>query len=148
MAVRLSHDQTEFLKGQRVARLASRNADGTIHIVPICFALDGNTIFSTVIKGSKRLSNIGNESRVSIVVDRYKEKDGRWLVLRGLLLYGKASLLTYGNQRTRFMKGWRNLIEKYPQYKHWAGKHNLPTDEGRRRIMAFRPQRVVSWGFD
>jgi PPOX class probable F420-dependent enzyme len=146
--VQLSSTQEKFLREQGVARLASMNPDGTIHLVPICFAFDGSTIFSTVIRGSKRLFNIARDPRVSIVVDDYEERDGQWVVLKGVLMYGTASLLTYGAQKERFMRGWRRLIEKYPQYGRWAGEDLRPTDEERRRIMSFRPRKVVSWGFD
>jgi hypothetical protein len=63
-------------------------------------------------------------------------------------MYGEASLLSYRAQQTRFMTGWRRLVEKYPQYRRWAGDDLRPSDPERRRIMTFEPLKVVSWGFD
>ena len=63
----------------RVARLASVGADGAPHIVPICFAVDGDRIYSAVDHKPKRterlrrLANIAANPRVSVLVDHYED---------------------------------------------------------------------------
>ena len=137
----------EFLSEQRVARIATVNPDGTIHIVPICFVFDSKSILSTLIKGEKRLANMTKGSRVSIVIDQYQEKARRWTVLRGVLMYGEVRVLDYVHHKRQFMRGWRLLIEKYPQYRYWAHGDLTPKDPDRRRIMTFKPDKIVAWGF-
>jgi PPOX class probable F420-dependent enzyme len=73
--------------GARVARLASADAEGRPHIVPIVFALDGDRIYSVVDQKPKRttqlrrLRNIAENSRVSLLVDHYDDDwDGLWWV--------------------------------------------------------------------
>jgi PPOX class probable F420-dependent enzyme len=63
----------------RVARLASIGAEGTPHLVPICFAVDGDRIYSAVDHKPKRtdrlrrLANIAANPRVSVLVDHYED---------------------------------------------------------------------------
>ena len=62
-----------------MGRLATVGAEGQPHIVPICFALDGETIYFTVdakpkvSADLKRLRNIAFNPFVSILVDHYEE---------------------------------------------------------------------------
>ena len=59
----------------RVARLATVGTDGRPHVVPICFALDGDTLYTAVdakpksTRALRRLANIEADPRVEIVID-------------------------------------------------------------------------------
>jgi PPOX class probable F420-dependent enzyme len=63
----------------RVARLATVSGDGSPHIVPIVFALDGGRLISAVDHKPKettalrRLDNIAVNPFVSVLVDSYDE---------------------------------------------------------------------------
>jgi PPOX class probable F420-dependent enzyme len=65
----------ERFASARVARLATAGP----HIVPICFALDGDTLWSAVdakpkrTRELRRLENIARDPRVSVLVDEYDE---------------------------------------------------------------------------
>jgi PPOX class probable F420-dependent enzyme len=67
------------LTAARVARLATLDPDGRAHLVPIVFALDGDTLYSAVDrkpKRSRRLRRIENaraRAEVTILVDYYEE---------------------------------------------------------------------------
>lgn len=143
-----SPPEVEFLTSERVARMATINAaDKFPHLVPVCFAFDEKTIVTTLHVGSKRIRNVERGSRVSILVDRYDEKGGKWKILRGLLIYGDTKILTYQKNRDEFMRGWKLLIAKYPQYKQWAYADLTPKDPDKRRMMNIQPTKVVCWGF-
>jgi PPOX class probable F420-dependent enzyme len=98
----------------RVARLATVNADGAPHLVPIVFAVRGDTIFSAVDAKPKRhtrlqrLANIWNESRVSVLVDHYDED---WSLLWWVRADGDARVLETS------ATALRALTAKYPQYR-------------------------------
>jgi PPOX class probable F420-dependent enzyme len=105
------------LTGARVARLATTDPDGRSHLVPIVFALEGDTLYSAVDrkpKRSRRLRRIENaRSRpdVTILVDHYEEDWGRlwWIRLRG-----RARVLDEGDELHHALA----LLEaKYPQYR-------------------------------
>ena len=101
----------------RVARLATTDPDGRPHVVPIVFALDGDTFYSAVDRKPKRsqtlrrIENARVRPEVTILVDYYEEDWSRlwWIRLRGL-----ARVLDSGEERDRAL----GLLEdKYPQYR-------------------------------
>jgi nitroimidazol reductase NimA-like FMN-containing flavoprotein (pyridoxamine 5'-phosphate oxidase superfamily) len=144
----LSSKEADFLRLERVARMATINqANKSPHTVPVCFAFDGEDIYTTLGLSSKRLKNIEEGSKTSVLIDKYEEESEEWKVLCGLLIYGNAEILTYDENREEFMHGWRLLIEKYPQYKHWANPDLTPNDSSKRRIVKFRFSRITRWGF-
>jgi PPOX class probable F420-dependent enzyme len=65
----------------RVARLATADADGRPHLVPIVFAVDGDIIYSAVDHKPKRstalrrLANIAENAAVAVLVDHYDDAD-------------------------------------------------------------------------
>src|SRR5205807_10199664 len=84
-------DMHQRVSAARVARLATVNADGAPHLVPFCFALDGDVLYSAVDAKPKktqrlqRLQNAAREPRVSVLVDHYEEDWARlwWVRLDG-----------------------------------------------------------------
>jgi PPOX class probable F420-dependent enzyme len=105
------------LKAARVARLATTDPDGRPHLVPIVFALEGDTLYSAVDRKPKRSSklrrieNARARPDVTILVDHYEDDWGRlwWIRLRG-----RARVLDDGEERERALA---LLEEKYPQYR-------------------------------
>ena len=65
----------------RVARLATADADGVPHIVPVVFALDGDTILVAVDRkpkrttALKRLANVRANPCVALLADHYADDD-------------------------------------------------------------------------
>lgn len=82
-----------------VARLATADASGAPHLVPIVFAADGNRIFTTVDAKPKRpgrlyrLENIAVNPRVSLLVDHY---DADWRRLWWARADGSARVVESG----------------------------------------------------
>ncbi|HEX9445067.1 MAG TPA: TIGR03668 family PPOX class F420-dependent oxidoreductase [Candidatus Binatia bacterium] len=116
---RLAPQATRLLRSARVAHLATADADGRPHVIPICFALAGRELFSpldekpkkTAPLRLKRVRNIQANPNVAVVVDRYDED---WRRLAYVLAAGKAKLLSSG---ARHEKAVRLLRKKYPQYR-------------------------------
>jgi PPOX class probable F420-dependent enzyme len=113
-------DQTEMrerVAAARVARLATLGADGRPHLVPICFALEGDTLYSAVDEKPKRsrrlrrLENIRRSPDVSVLVDHYDED---WTRLWWVRLDGRATVYEDGPERER---GLELLAAKYEQYR-------------------------------
>ena len=65
----------------RVARLATADAGGRPHLVPIAFAVAGDTIYSAVdakpkrSRALRRLANVRENPAVSLLVDHWDEED-------------------------------------------------------------------------
>jgi len=104
------------LTAARVARLATTDPDGRPHLVPIVFALDGDTLYSAVDLKPKRspklrrIENARTRPDVTILVDHYDDDWGRLWLIR---LRGRARVLHAGEERER---GLALLQDKYPQY--------------------------------
>jgi PPOX class probable F420-dependent enzyme len=100
--------------GARVARLATAGSDGRPHVVPICFALDGNTLYTAVdgkpksTRRLRRLANIAANPHVEVVIDHYDED---WSHLWWVRLAGQARVVEHD------ARGLELLIAKYPQYR-------------------------------
>jgi PPOX class probable F420-dependent enzyme len=100
----------------RVARLATADAGGRPHIVPITFVLDGDTLYFAVdakpkrTSNLKRLRNIAANPAVSILIDHY---DDDWALLWWVRLDGNARLLAGEASITRAVD---LLAQRYVQY--------------------------------
>jgi PPOX class probable F420-dependent enzyme len=101
----------------RVARLATTDPDGRPHLVPIVFAIDGDTLYSVVDRKPKRsprlrrIENARARPEVTILVDHYEDD---WERLWWIRLRGRARILAEGEERDRAIA---LLTEKYPQYR-------------------------------
>lgn len=104
----------------RVAGLASIRPDGRPHVVPVVFALDGDTLFTSVdgkpksTRQLRRLENIAANPDVEVLVDHYEEE---WQALWWVRLTGRARVAPDGPERDR---GVELLEAKYPQYERWG----------------------------
>ena len=76
-----------------MAHMATADAGGAPHAVPICYAFDGLHLYSVIdlkpkrvaARGLKRVRNILANSRVAIVIDDYDEE---WEKLAYVLIQG------------------------------------------------------------
>jgi coenzyme F420-0:L-glutamate ligase / coenzyme F420-1:gamma-L-glutamate ligase len=131
-----------FLSRARVAHLATADADGQPHVVPITFALHDGRVYSALDAKPKRVAgrqlrrvrNIQANPRVSVVVDHYAED---WSHLGYVLLIGTARLLETGAEADAARAV---LHAKYPQYT--ADPRHLADA----LLIVVEPTRVVCWG--
>ena len=106
----------ERFAAARVARLATAGKDGQPHIVPVTFALSGETIVTAIDQKPKsstslrRLSNIAENSRVSLLVDHYADD---WAQLWWVRVDGAARAVDDDDVRQSAI---RALATKYAQY--------------------------------
>ena len=99
-----------------VAHLATVGADGAPHIVPVTFALNGDTLYTAVDakpkRGSplRRFRNVAANPRVAVLVDRY---DADWTRLWWARADGSARVVTDGDELERALSALR---ARHPQY--------------------------------
>ena len=132
-----------MLKKARVARLATLDDTNRPHIVPICFAYDGQLLYTAVDQKPKRvtperlarLRNIRAVPRVAILIDEYDED---WTQLWYILIRGKAKLIPQWADKEH---AWaiRKLRAKYPQYAQGMLADDAP-------IIRITPERATFWG--
>jgi PPOX class probable F420-dependent enzyme len=101
----------------RVARLATVRPDGHPHIVPITFALRGDTIVTAIDHKPKttadlqRLRNIEAHPLASVIIDRY---DDDWSFLWWVRADGNARIVKDGPEHEQAID---SLSAKYAPYR-------------------------------
>lgn len=129
-----------FVRAQRIARLATVDARGRPHVVPVVFVYRAGVLYtpidakpkSAAPRGLLRVRNILRNPDVQLLFDRYDED---WGELGYVQLRGRAELLDGGADHARAL---RALERKYRQYKE------LPL-AGRPAIKV-TVERWVAWG--
>jgi pyridoxamine 5'-phosphate oxidase family protein len=116
--------EIEYLRSQRLGRLATAGPDGQPHVVPVGFRYnpdeDTVDIGGSNVAGTKKWRDVGRNPRVAFVVDDLASVDP-WRV-RGIEIRGAAEPLASGDNT--IMPGF-------------AGE-----------IIRLRPRRIVSWGIE
>jgi PPOX class probable F420-dependent enzyme len=136
----LTEEQRCFLAARRVARLATADAAGRPHVVPICHALAGDTVYFTIDEKPKkapgarlkRLSNLRENPFAALVVDRYDED---WSRLAWVMVQGRAEVLEAGPEHDAAQV---RLRARYPQLAAMRIEA-LP-------VVAIRIDHAMSWG--
>lgn len=141
----LTISEAAFVQAQRVARLATSDAGGRPHAVPVCYAFDGARFFTPLDEKPKRVApealrrvrNILARREASLLIDRY---DDDWSSLGWVLVHGTAGLLDPANPQdvTAHAAALALLRARYPRYRTMA----LET----RPVIALTPAAVSSWG--
>jgi PPOX class probable F420-dependent enzyme len=103
----------------RVARLASVGADGRPHLVPIVFAVAGDTVYSAVddvkpkaTQRLRRLRNIAANPAVALLADHYEDD---WSALWWVRADGTARLVDPDEPEAERARAL--LAERYVQYR-------------------------------
>ena len=137
----LSDDEWRFVRGARVARLATADREGAPHVVPVVFAVVDGNIYVPVdgkqkkdIERLKRLDNIRENEKVSFLVDHYEDD---WAKLGFVMLFGSATII-HADADSVYDKAAELLREKYAQYRGPITIHAW--------MIEIKPHHAASWG--
>lgn len=137
----LTSDHASFVARARTATLGTIADDGRPRLVPICFVLHGDVLFTPIDEKPKettdprrlaRIRDIERRADVTVLIDRWDED---WTHLAWLRIDGWASLAKGPADRAPAIAALR---EKYPQY----ASHDLE----HRPLIRIAIERVRSWG--
>jgi PPOX class probable F420-dependent enzyme len=134
---RLKKSAADFVRWERVCRVATVSADGVPHLVPVCHVLDGDRICFGSGDDATKIRNLRANPRVTVTVDGYSDY---WGSLKGVMVQGTARLTERG---PRFHRVRKRLYAKYPQYPKEAAIS--PSDSV---IVEVVPTHVFTWGLD
>ena len=144
VAAILNDAQRGFLERSRVGHLATADAGGVPHLIPVCYAVGvspsgGDSLYITVDEKPKRrdlplkrLRNIIENPRAAFVCDRWDED---WSRLAWVMLRGRAEILESGAEHDAAQVLLRG---RYLQYE--------AMDLGPLPVIALRIGRASSWG--
>jgi coenzyme F420-0:L-glutamate ligase / coenzyme F420-1:gamma-L-glutamate ligase len=139
--VQLTEIEVAFARTQRVAHLATADAEGHPYAVPICYASDNQRFYSpldekpkrTAASQLRRVRNIETRGEATLLIDQYNDD---WSQLGYLLIQARAELVEPGTPE--HAHALLLLRERYPQYQAM----NLEVQP----VIALTPTHVVSWG--
>lgn len=131
-----------FLETHRVGHLATAGADGSPHVVPVCYALDDQALYFVADEKPKRrparellrLHNLRANPRAAVVVDDWDED---WTRLAWVLVRGSARVV---GDPAAHATAVGLLRTRYPQYRAM-----MLDDPARNPVVRIDPTRVVLW---
>ena len=143
MSAALPPAAAALLRESRVARLGTADREGQPLVVPVCYVFDGRACFSAIDakpkragpRALRRVRNIADNPRVSLVVDRYDED---WSQLCWVIVQGRADILSDGPERATAVD---LLREKYPQYRA------MGLDRDTAIVIRIAPERTTYWSW-
>jgi PPOX class probable F420-dependent enzyme len=129
----------ELLIESRLGHLATSTKRGKPHVVPICYVLDGASLYTPIDQKPKqrkpsqlrRVLNIAENPNVCLVVDHYEED---WNELKYVIVHGSAEIVHEGETHERAVT---LLREKYDQYRQMKLED--------RPVIKIKPMSVVAW---
>jgi coenzyme F420-0:L-glutamate ligase / coenzyme F420-1:gamma-L-glutamate ligase len=132
----------EFVTAARLAHLATADADGAPHNVPLCYWFDGERIYFAIDEkpkrhkglALKRMRNISENPRVAVVIDHYEED---WSQLAYVLIRGNAQVV---DDPEEYLVAMRHLRDKYVQYR------GMSLTPEKNPIVKIEPESVHVWG--
>ena len=130
-------DAVDLFASGTVAVLATVGADAAPHLVPVVFAVEGDTVYTAVDAKRKstqrlrRLSNIEANPQVSLLVDHYSENWDQlwWVRADGLATVhhdGEQMAIGYGLLRAKYVQYERTALDGPVvaiSVSHWASWH-------------------------
>ena len=135
MRDRLTEAEASFVRWERVARFATRDADGMPHVVPVCPVLDGDVlVFAS--DPSAKVRNLRADPRCALIFDDYVED---WNLNHQVQIRGTARIVEAGAEWDRA----KALLDaEFPQYEPM-----FPIRPGESLMVFVTIERVSSEGF-
>jgi len=135
----LTDRQRHFLAAHRLGHLATAGRNAEPHVVPVCFVIDGQTLYIAIDRKPKRASirlqrttNILANPQVCFIANHYDED---WARLGWVMLRGNAEILADGHEHDAAQA---LLKKRYPQLAA-MDLTGLP-------VIALRIVRASDWG--
>jgi PPOX class probable F420-dependent enzyme len=142
MSQTISAGVQRFISSHVVARLATADAHGQPHVIPFCYAFNGEHFYFVVDekpkkqtgKPLKRIRNILENPQVSLVIDDYADD---WSQLAYVMVLGTAQLV---ENETEYTTALALLRERYVQYR--SMRLLYPANA----MVRITPRKVIAWG--
>ena len=129
-----------FVEAARVARMATTDHASIPHVIPVCFVLAGERLYTIVDHkpkrrptALKRLRNIADNPSVAIVVDRWDED---WSRLAWVMMQGRAQVVADDADYAAAVSALRAKYAQYAAVTFARATHPL---------IAVRIEHVIAW---
>jgi PPOX class probable F420-dependent enzyme len=135
----MSKDEiTNFLsQSTKTAKISTVSKDGTCHVVPVWFVLDGEDVIFTTGCESVKAKHIMQDNRVSMCIDDQKP------LYSFVTMYGNATITTQDKNPDELLK-WSTIIAERYMGKENAeryGKRNAVKGE---LLVRVKPTKIIA----
>jgi PPOX class probable F420-dependent enzyme len=142
MRIEITEPIHRFILSRVVARLATADGKGQPHVIPFCYAFDGERFYFVVDekpkrqtgKPLKRIRNLLENPQVALVIDDYSDD---WTQLAYVMVRGAAQLVT---DEAEYADALELLRARYPQYRVMTLQFPQNT------MVRIVPEKVIAWG--
>lgn len=130
-----------LLREARVGHLATSDADGSPHVVAVCYVVIADVLYTPIDDKPKRgrqltrVRNVAATGRAALVADHYDED---WTQLAWVQVRGPAGVL--GPESDVHANVVAALREKYPQYRLMALERSL--------LIAVQIEQIQVWRWE
>jgi PPOX class probable F420-dependent enzyme len=129
-----------FLEGSHIARLATVDRDGKPHVVPVWYAWDGETIWISSYSSTRKIMNLEENRKVSIIID-ITGGEGE---TKAVLFEGQAQLIREPRDFLREKFYWI--------YKRYLGEEGVMAknpqewiEDSQNLLISLKPENVFTW---
>ena len=142
MSVEISEPVRRFILSHAVARLATADKNGQPHVIPFCYAFDGDRFYFVVDekpkrqtgKPLKRIRNMLENPQVALVIDDYSDD---WTQLAYVLVSGSPQVV---DDEAEYATALALLRDRYPQYR------TMLLSFARNTMVRISPNKILAWG--
>ncbi len=138
--VRMSEEEIwKFIDSQKTIQVATINKDGTPHLLPLWFAIEGGRIVLETFTKSQKVVNLERDDRITVLFedgDQYPE-------LRAVTIYGRAHLVRDVEEVHRLHMAV--LVRNQPEVPVEALEQATASMAAKKTAILIEPQRFVSW---
>lgn len=142
MSVEISEPVRRFILSHAVARLATADKNGQPHVIPFCYAFDGERFYFVVDekpkrqtgKPLKRIRNMLENPQVALVIDDYSDD---WTQLAYVLVSGSPQVV---DDEAEYATALALLRDRYPQYR------TMLLSFARNTMVRISPNKILAWG--
>jgi general stress protein 26 len=128
----------EFLKSQKILRLATIDHLGNPHIVPVWYMHFNSKFYVGTNTNTRKAKNIKNNSKVSICVDKgIKSPD-----IFGLMIIGRAKLILKKERVETFAT--KILLRYFKSIKNKSAQELLKQTDC---VIEIIPKKITSWKY-
>lgn len=121
-----------FLRSQDHCRLATLGSDGFPHCVPVGYHYYRGLLYVPTYARSRKARNLNRERKCCVIVDEYRKRIGRGVMLQGTARVCKRSEFPRLKRLLESLTGWR--------LDNW--RVGQTTDHKVDTILVFKPQKV------
>lgn len=142
MSVEISEPVRRFILAHSVARLATADKNGQPHVIPFCYAFNGERFYFVVDekpkrqtgKPLKRIRNMLENPHVALVIDDYSDD---WTQLAYVLVSGSPQVV---DDEAEYATALALLRDRYPQYRA------MLLSFARNTMVRISPNKILAWG--